>query len=57
MLFSNNLGLTEYQNGDIIAFDIFNSQVNGFTLTNFFMECRLFFGDYSTGMPVKIVCG
>ncbi len=56
-LFSNNLGLDEYQNGDIVAFDIFSSLVDGVNRNNTFMKCRIFFGDYMTGMSVKIICG
>ena len=57
LLFSNNLGLFEYENGNEFAFDIFNSVINLVTIGKDFMKCRIFQGDQTTAMPVKIVCG
>ena len=56
-LFTDNLGLIEYRNGDLVMTDIFDTTVGGLSMNNDFIKCNIFHGDYSTGMPVKIVCG
>lgn len=57
-LFSNNLGLTGYRNGDEIPMDIFDSTNSMLPLVdNRFMKCHIHHGDQTTGLPVKIVCG
>lgn len=53
ILFDNNLGMADYVDGGIIPIDIFRST----PLVNGFMDCRIFFGDATRGLPVKIVCG
>lgn len=65
-LFSANLGLTQYESGDEIAMDIFDSTVAGMAsltppqlpaIDNTFMKCHIHHGNPATGLPVKIVCG
>ncbi len=52
-LFGNNLGLTAYPDGSQIPVDIFLSA----PLDNTFMECRIYYGDKSRSVPVKVICG
>lgn len=51
-LFLNDLGWTSIQDGDGIPIDIFDC-----AYTNTFMNCRLFYGDYVSGRPARIICG
>lgn len=51
-LFDNDLGLYEYADGAQIAADIFDSA----PLTNSFMTCNIFHGDYIRSIPVRVVC-
>ena len=52
-LFDDNLGLNEYDDGDSVAVDIFDSA----PFDNTLMNCRIYHGDQSRGTPVKLVCG
>lgn len=52
-MFDNNLGLNDYQDGDEVPLDIFNSP----PLVNSYMKCRIYFGDQTRGVPVRVVCG
>jgi hypothetical protein len=61
-LFSFNLGLTEYESGDEIAMDIFDSTnalmaAIPLPVGNDFMKCHIHHGHAPSGLPVKIVCG
>ena len=52
-MFDNNLGLDGIDDGDPIPVDIFDSS----PLDNNYMSCRIFHGDHSRGVPVKVICG
>jgi hypothetical protein len=52
-MFDNNLGLSQYSDGDVVAVDIFDSA----PLDNGYMSCRLYFGDQSRSVPARLVCG
>jgi hypothetical protein len=52
-MFDDNLGLNSYKDGDTVPVDIFDSV----PLTNNYMTCKIFFGDRTRGVPVRLVCG
>ena len=52
-MFDNNLGLANINDGEPVPVDIFDS----LPLDNDYMTCRIFHGDQTRGVPVKIVCG
>lgn len=52
-LFDNDLGHTQYKDGDIVPVDIFDSS----PLDNGYMSCRLYFGDQTRSVPVRLICG
>lgn len=52
-MFSNNLGLNNYKDGEQVPVDIFDSA----PLNNDYMKCRIYFGDQSRGVPARVVCG
>lgn len=52
-MFEDNLGLSDLDDGGEFPADIFDSGL----LDNTYMSCRLYHGDSTRGIPVKIVCG
>ena len=51
-LYANNLGMSQYNDGDFIAFDILSG-----SFTQGFMSCRIYHGDQTNHKPARIVCG
>lgn len=52
-MFGNNLGLNEYNDGDEVPVDLFDSP----PLDNNFMKCRIYHGDQARAVPARVVCG